>query len=494
MTATRVLAWSLTLAATLPLPLVSACSSSSSAAADAGGDAADAGDPTALSCISRSGTRLRRVVRTADDGSTEFLRFHDSMFDADCSYTTAGDGALRCLPVVNNAPFAQGQLRYTDVGCTQPVAELSAAGIQPAPRYLVSTALTADGCAQVSSYYNLSMPQPITAGATIYGIVNGGCSALTAGANDYYGISGELPLTSFVEGAVTTTPSGRLSIDEVDANDGSRFCGPLAGLHDSDLGTDCTLHYGEDGTARCLPQVLPQQQVFSDAACTQPLAVVLQDQTCPGAAHYTGIALTGECSYRLRVQALGDLVSDPLYLNNGACGPADPGAAKTYQVGPVVSVFSFAQLERDNVPVGSRLERADLVSGGLRLFSGKWLDTMLNTPCSFQTADDASIRCLPASTLESPVAQLTSAFTDAACATAAISVGSAATGCGLGAPTYVVDPAGPNRIYQAGEKQAVPLYLTTTGACAPAPADHDYYAVGAEVTPDMFVSATDATE
>lgn len=493
MTATRVLGWSLTLAVAVPLPLVSACSSSASATADAG-PGADAGDPTALSCTPESGTRLRRVVRTAEDGSTEFLRFHDKMFDADCSYTAAADGALRCLPVVNNNPFAQGQVRYTDVGCTQPIAELTAAGIQPSPRYLVSAALTEDGCSQVSTYYNLGMQQPITAGATIYGIVNGGCSALTAGANDYYSITSELPVTSFIEGTVTATDSGRLSIQQVDASDGSRYCGTLDALHDSDLDTDCALHYGEDGAIRCLPQMLPQQQVFSDATCTQPLQIVLEDQTCPSPAHFTGVALGGDCSYRLRVQALGDLISDPLYLNAGACGPADTGAAKTYQVGPVVSVFSFAELTADNVPVGSRLERSDLVAGGLRLFRGQWLDTMLNTPCSFQAAADGSVRCLPAGTLQAPVAQLTSAFTDAACATAAINVGSVATGCGMGTPTYVVDPAGPNRIYQAGALQTVQLYLASGGVCAAAPADRAFYAVGAEVTPDMFVGATDATE
>jgi hypothetical protein len=64
-----------------------------------------------------SGSRLRANYRLGSDGSKEYLpgSWFDTMLGQDCSFTTAADGVLRCLPE-GIAPIA-----YSDAACTTPV-------------------------------------------------------------------------------------------------------------------------------------------------------------------------------------------------------------------------------------------------------------------------------------------------------------------------------------------------------------------------------------
>src|SRR5438132_9924411 len=46
----------------------------------------------------RSGTRLRARLMTAEGGAALFLGWHDVGLDTDCTFNTAADGKLRCVP------------------------------------------------------------------------------------------------------------------------------------------------------------------------------------------------------------------------------------------------------------------------------------------------------------------------------------------------------------------------------------------------------------
>lgn len=408
---------------------IAACGSDSGSSDLDGGPTGDAGDPNALTCEHASGSRIKRVLLQHEDGTSDVLRLHDSEIGETCQFGLAADGSLRCIPRADGTPVASGRLMYTDAACTQPVARLDGALADPAPTIMQQ--LKAADCAQVASHWELGNVQVVEPGVTaLYNLDNAGtCSQVLADGNPYVQVTREIPADELVAGTESWV-GGRLQIRQVDGDDGSRWCDVIGAMQDQELDHLCGLVYGEDRAIRCLPLQRSTTSVFSDAACTTAFPAVITSPTCDTGYRFTWEG-AGECG-EVRVRALGAEVTEPIYQMGEMCQqqPLDD-EQRVYRVGPAVSGTSFGELTREYLDVGARLERGDLTGAGVRLFRLQWRDTMLDAPCAFDTATDGVERCLPNDTPDSPVADVTTYYSDNAC-TATVTVGTWTSTCSPG--------------------------------------------------------------
>jgi hypothetical protein len=118
-----------------------------------------------------SGTRIRRRMGTTPDGAKMFLGWRDTMRNEDCAFSSAADGALRCIPV----GYAFFVNYYSDAQCTKdlPVALCPGA---PARGYAIKSVL---GCGGPPT----STVFPITgihSGPVYYGTGPASCAMTTA--------------------------------------------------------------------------------------------------------------------------------------------------------------------------------------------------------------------------------------------------------------------------------------------------------------------------
>jgi hypothetical protein len=478
--------------------LPSACGGDSDSNADGGPDAdPDGGDPNSLDCEARSGTRIRQVYREHSDGSQEFLRLFDKELGETCSYGLAADGSLRCIPVADGSPFAAGTVMYDMPGCAAAdrIAQLDAPIGDPAPTHMqqIVPAGTSDGCGAVTFNYELGAALVVTPGTTtLYRLDGDTCTTVTAGSNPYYDIASVVQPDELVAGTESWVGQGRIQQRRLDGDDGSRWC-DVDSFRDIELETACMLQYGEDNSIQCLPAQLPIGSYFSEAACGAPsaLALMVVPGECDSGARYAFETALPACNYRRRVRAIGLEYGDPYFEMDGTCMQVTPANGDTaYLVGPAISGTSFATFTRTFITSGgSRLERGDLDNGlGLRFFRRQWRDTMLDMLCAFTVLADETIACIPTSSQEVPVATVTSLFSDTGCTTP-VQVGQLDLTCFAGAePTHALDGT---RVYPV--TGPAPATYRMEGACVQV-TDMAVFALGAEITPDMFVTGVEMTE
>jgi hypothetical protein len=473
---------------------------SSSDDPDAGGS--DAGpadaaiDRDLLSCEPQPGSRLYHVVRQHGDGTTEFLRIHDSEFAEACNFAPASDGALRCLPVVDGSPFADGVIRYTDDACTNAIGRLDAPASEPAPAYMRELRAP-EACADATTalfYYELGDEIAIAPDTTIF-VSNGKtCAGELAVAADYFALT-PLSIDRFHEGTRSFTESGRIGVGQIEGQDGSLFCDSFGALIDRDLANHgCAIGVGEDGSTRCLPIDVGPSQAFSDDVCTTLIDVALLDE-CNEDATYAVDSAGAVCSLRRRIRTIdGPLPAQPYQGNSKACLqlPPEPVA---HGIGASVSPFSFAEMIRDRVSAGgNRLERLDLVTAdGLRLAQRDWFDLELGVPCAFAAAADGTQRCLP---IDSPLeltATVIQRFSEGTC-TDSISVAARDSSCVKGDPLFALEAIGEGRrrVHEIGDAEPGPLFLISGKSCVEDASGQAFYQLGPERLAQDFVGGTEA--
>lgn len=66
-----------------------------------------------------SGSRLKSHVIVGSDGSQQWLGWHDTQAQEDCSFVSDGAGTLRCLPAVSQVVF------FSDSKCTTPLVAIA---------------------------------------------------------------------------------------------------------------------------------------------------------------------------------------------------------------------------------------------------------------------------------------------------------------------------------------------------------------------------------
>lgn len=178
------------------------------------------------------------------------------------------------------------------------------------------------------------------------------------------------------------------------------------------------------------------------------------------------------------------------------CRPMPMGTTG-YSYGEYVDDAQFAPWLVEWVPVGTRLERMDIIADGARYPVGLFRDTQLQTQCSFNTYVQNA--CAPLSTVEQPVANAwgLKLFTSSSCAAtsqvdyAIVDKFSTTNTCNppQGQPRYAMkqDTAGNFEFYRIGTLMSGNFFVQYSGdmTCMPIPATSTVYSIGASVMGEL---------
>jgi hypothetical protein len=139
-----------------------------------------------------AGARLAPMYLEADDGSRQFLGWHDTAHDVDCSFASAADGAWRCLPSGADA----GRF-FADAACTQRLATIPRGCASP-PAFAIVRDVPA--CVWQQSRQVFSLGERYT-GPLAYWMAAGACAAVSSNdvvLYDFYVVGDEVAPSSFV--------------------------------------------------------------------------------------------------------------------------------------------------------------------------------------------------------------------------------------------------------------------------------------------------------
>ncbi|HUS65259.1 MAG TPA: hypothetical protein VMZ28_11980 [Kofleriaceae bacterium] len=475
---------------------------------DAGGLPGIAG----RTCDEESGDRLRWRYRRVGGGVTEHVEMVDTAYDVVCTFVKAPDGELRCLPA-QEPPVAFGFVQYLDGDCTDNIVDLR--GDPETSLFAASPEYQMDGtCSGGDRYHFWPLGDYLgnLAGGTIYGKTEGGgCEgyAVFGDTYDYFDIEDEIPTATFVAGTVAQSDSGRVTVTQIDGDDGSRFCDERRAFHDATLDTACWPMRAEDGELRCVPESGSFETVYPDGNCKEEeqLLVVSSYEDCETHDHVTQ-PVTDVCGDRWRVMPYGEPIAKPtdLYQQQGPIDQCDPmnvsDGVTIRAVEEAMDPDDLALLSRACHPAGDRLEiclrttddglgvveRGTIYSNEEQGYLQLWRDTEQDVMCSFRPASDGVSRCLPVHDAEAPVATVWTMYSDEECATP-IQVGAIDAACGDGAPTMAVEPySAEARIFDISGPYAGTVYWQN-GGCTPT--TMDVYELGFEIAPSAFFERGD---
>lgn len=146
-----------------------------------------------------SGKRLRARNAIGADGSKEFLGWFDKERGENCSFKTAEDGKVRCLPVAHIV------LDYSDPDCTKPVVTLPPAvdcNGEP-PKYVLAMDYS-DACTPSGKVFRMGAPTQAMVDP-VYRSQEGGCMPLGNGPMaTFYEVGEEVPMADFVQAEMQT--------------------------------------------------------------------------------------------------------------------------------------------------------------------------------------------------------------------------------------------------------------------------------------------------
>jgi hypothetical protein len=151
--------------------------------------------PTASADSTQSGTRLKASYYVGSDGSKTFSTMHDNQLNVDCSFATASDGTIRCLPTGGASVGSY----YADSGCSQALAYAYVpCGSTPsyATQYLGSSG-------RCNGYMSHLFPVSGAFSGTVYSGAPSSCVATTT-PYSVYSIGSELAPSTFVQATVQT--------------------------------------------------------------------------------------------------------------------------------------------------------------------------------------------------------------------------------------------------------------------------------------------------
>lgn len=383
------------------LAVATGCSSSSS---DDRGPQAATDAPGWTTSTNASGSRLRAKV-ILGGGAREVIGFFDSLRKEECTFQRTGAG-WRCIPA---ATFQQNGNLYSDASCTNQLQVVQTC--QADPKYVMNVGGV--GCGNVvTSYRVVTGPAP-----NAFAVTTTGCapsSAVTTALKGFV-VGPEVPLTDFVEAVETPTTNGALTETVLVASDGAR---QHLSYSIASLGAECTFQVMADGITRCVPKTQSAQILYLDSACTTAAYAFASSGSgaCGIAADLVREnAPFGGCGALRNVFKVGEQPS-PSSSSSGEPDPSSPGPTLYSSAGgsgatggscigssyynaryarPVTSVTS-------SLPATPRVGRGDgrlvptLVSkAGSEELTAGWHDNERNVDCTFETASDGKLRCMP---------------------------------------------------------------------------------------------------
>jgi len=250
-----------------------------------------------------AGTRLRPIVRVADDGTRTHVGWQDTLLDTPCQFTKSSDGELRCLPKSTEDSL----WLFADALCTQPV--LQDINIPPGTTFIRERALD---CSE-TPFYEVG-----DAVDTIYYADQGRCEFFS---NDPSHRLIAVADDAFV-GATVTPRAGRSRIVPMllEADDGAQ---QIFGAWDREHEEEVTAAPDQTGQLRWFGRVEPEvsSHYFANADCTQPVAILscVPESQTPTTARQREPGICGELTGRY---ALGELTETVYYKqDNGSCIP-----------------------------------------------------------------------------------------------------------------------------------------------------------------------------
>jgi hypothetical protein len=357
-----------------------------------GDDSTRAGDPIAPT----SGSRLALYKYRYDDGTelTVSNELYDTELHLRCRPQRWIDGALRCVPVVDDAV-------YTDAACEVPI------GLRRTiarPTHFVAYDTRATGAVPARLFRAGPEVDPI---AEYYTIADGACVGPTPTPDDlpgYFEIAAELDGVELVALHDSEIGDGRLAVQLRQSDDGLRV---PSGLVDRELGAACAARRRGDGSFACEP-VTGAAALFRDPDCHQ--AVVPVAAAVPAIARVVGPS--GCATYhRVGSELPASPVAAPVYRRvGGACASVTtPVEGSLHAVDTAIELPTLARSHED--ASARRLRRVVLEHDGLRLFDDRLFDSATDDDCRPRNLRDG-VRCLPTT-----IASI-GLFTDAGCTTA----------------------------------------------------------------------------
>lgn len=342
------------------------------------------------------GKRLKPKFVQAADGTRGLVGWHDTLLDVDCSFQKAMDGELRCLPFKNRAgnQFDRG---FVADGCNG--AALMVDKRDPSAR---------DTCGPEKFFPSTddTTCPPKTrielvgaaSNATSYWYSEGACqmSGLDQGWK-LYSLTAEVPPAEWVKGTLANEPAkDGLSPAFVTGEDGSKgFFGWVDAAHGD---TPCGFARAADGETRCLPfdnWGIVWEDLFSDGNCTSYVAQGLYTKCSGGfGRRYDD---RGSCTPKFSVHPiLGPYTGADVYRGKpGSCVGQSASGNEWYATGPEIPATQFSSIKAGDRVGTARLQRSRSITSGGWVSGGGFYDTKRDEGCSFTTAADGKLRCMP---------------------------------------------------------------------------------------------------
>jgi hypothetical protein len=488
-----------------------------------------------------NGSRLELEQLVGDDGSKQISSdWYDSQTASYCRFGLATDATLRCLPTDASAVSFGGYL-YRDASCSQPIVLDDRVPCAQSwlgnVKYVREPLYPPDACSDIAT--RLFSVRPASGITTIYRSTGpDSCTEVPRTvdpelyarlyAQPVYDVGPEVAPATFVAGT-RATAGARLRYTYVRGDDGSNDIPTTAVVEDMNLGIACQAQTDADGAMRYLPADTfgIQANSFSDSACTsRGVRDVRPDclRSAAGLVYGATVDLPPSCltdsmgnpvqlNYpRQRIFRLGAKQTlSTIYGRDGTtCSvDIDPRSFDFYPLGAEVSPTTFVGAAKKTIDCGpeetsgTRLKARSLVADdGYADVSDIWLDTALGTECSFVTANDGALRCIPWSLS----LHVTGEYSDAACTKPIVRERLPCFSYPDG-PRYAI-AEGPARaalvcsplsfengitVYQVGAPSTpATVYGGDPANCLAAPNDPPipYYELGAEVPASSFVAGT----
>jgi hypothetical protein len=227
-----------------------------------------------------AGTQLRARVRVTDDGGREFLNLEYIDLGTGCLPERRPDGVVRCTPTYRFADGQAGFQIHADSGCTE---ALHTYRCEPGPAF--SSPGPSASCPYARDYHSL------TAYTGPVFLELGPSTCVATSASGYYSRESAAAVADSVFVGQTST------IIETGTTRVRRHYSVLAdGSLMPNIMWDTKHDVQVSCESRCLPSYAAPIAAYSDAACTQPLAL---NTACGGWERPSWAAIDGAMFYRV---------------------------------------------------------------------------------------------------------------------------------------------------------------------------------------------------
>ncbi len=303
-------------------------------------DSGDSGDTTAATepddwddlLEPVPGSRLRPVIRVAEDGTRAQSGWHDTLLDTPCDFRPTPSSGLRCVP--NTA--SQGGTYYADPSCSEPVFQ-----DHWFPEGANIVRVRGNSCFD-ETYYEIG--EPVT---EIYFTGNGSCQFFS---NTPSHRVVAIPHEQFVEATVTPQEgNSRIVPMLLEADDGARrIFGAWDVVHQEEVIPDADTSDQLRWLGRFQPRV--SSNYYADASCTQRVAVAqcVHDSYQPTTAREND---ADACNALIGRHALLEEVNQVYRVNDsGNCISANPSGynLRKWRVGGPLDDTAFAETPATN--------------------------------------------------------------------------------------------------------------------------------------------------